>query len=170
MLRVMIRSAPDLVVSAPRTSAWEDAGRCRGGGPDVSLDLARHGFRRWRGRSGRSYLVSTHAIENCPDYSGAVVLAVCSTTSELVWVGEAGVGGDALRWALIGARRAGADEVHVHLLAADAAERCAAIADLAAAASLALPAAGGARDQPVDPSWRCQGTEEAAFEASAAGA
>jgi len=84
-------------------------------------------FRRWRGRSGRAYLVSVYPIDACPDYIDAVLLAVDSASRTCVWVGEAATGLAPLLGALA---RAGADELHVHLLAGDAAARAAAIRDL----------------------------------------
>lgn len=88
-------------------------------------------FRRWSGASGRSYLVSVFPIDECPDYVDALIIAVDSAHARRVWVGDSGEAGPALRQILAAARRQGADEVHVHLLAADAPARAAAVDDLA---------------------------------------
>jgi hypothetical protein len=87
-------------------------------------------FRRWLGTSGRSYLVSVYPIEECPDYVDAVLIAVDGASGACVWIGEAGKGGACLAATLAAAARAGASEVHVHLLAGDDAGRLAAIRDL----------------------------------------
>ncbi len=86
-------------------------------------------FRRWVGISGRSYLVSVYPIAQCPDYVDAVLIAV-DAGGACVWIGEAGQGGADLLAMLAAAERAGASEVHVHLLAGDPAARAAAIRDL----------------------------------------
>ena len=87
-------------------------------------------FLRWRGISGRDYVVSVYPIGKCPDYTDAVVIAVDSRSGSRVWVGESGAGGRALAEKLASAKRRGADEVHLHLLAATPQERQAAIGDL----------------------------------------
>jgi hypothetical protein len=88
-------------------------------------------FRRWSGASGRSYLVSVFPIDDCPDYVDAVIVAVDRDSARRVWVGDSGDAGPALRRVLAAAQRQGADEVHLHLLAQDAAARAAAVRDLA---------------------------------------
>ncbi len=87
-------------------------------------------FRRWRGASGGAYLVSVYPITECPDYVEAVLIAVEGSTGACVWIGEAGPGGEDLAETLRVAAEAGATEVHVHLLAGDAADRAAAIRDI----------------------------------------
>jgi len=87
-------------------------------------------FRRWRGRSGQGYVVSVYPIEACPDYIDAIALAVSGSSGRAVWIGETGDGGEAFRRNLLHAARAGASEVHIHLLADDARERRSAIEDL----------------------------------------
>ena len=104
-------------------------------------ELARQ-FRYWRGRSGRRYLFSIFPlpptrrdIADVPAFENAVLLAVA---------GGLGAGGtilaaiDADRWPdpgavlpLAEAVAGGADELHVHLLTCDAAERAAIRFDLA---------------------------------------
>jgi len=87
-------------------------------------------FRRWLGASGKSYLVSVYPIDDCPDYVDAVLIAVDGATGACAWIGEAGEGGAPLASILAAAAKAGATEVHVHLLAGDGAGRLAAIGDL----------------------------------------
>ena len=87
-------------------------------------------FRRWVGASGRSYLVSVYPISQCPDYVDAVAIAVEGRSGACVWIGETGEGGETLASTLRAVAEAGANEVHVHLLAGGAAERMAAIRDL----------------------------------------
>jgi hypothetical protein len=89
-------------------------------------------LRRWRGASGRDYLVSIYSLERCPDYSEAVLIAV-SAEGSAVWIGDTIGGGEALRQALADAAAAGAVEVHLHLLAADAASRLDVVRDLSEA-------------------------------------
>ncbi len=96
--------------------------------PRLSFSGSR--FLRWRGVSGRDYVVSVYPIGKCPDYTGAVVIAVDSRSGRRVWVGDSGGGGRALAEKLSAAKRQGADEAHLHLLAATAAGREEVIADL----------------------------------------
>jgi hypothetical protein len=91
------------------------------------------GFRRLKGASGRSYLVSVYPIDSCPDYVDAVVLAVARQAGadpSAVWIGDAGAGGDSFQAILSASAHAGANEVYVHLLASDAASRLVVIRDL----------------------------------------
>jgi hypothetical protein len=84
----------------------------------------------WRGRSGRRYVVGIHAFSEIgvEDLAGAVLIAVRRDGLGVARVidvacGETG-GGEAGRNAwLIAMRRRGAQEVHIHLLAADETER-----------------------------------------------
>ena len=87
-------------------------------------------FLRWRGVSGRDYVVSIYPIGRCPDYTDAVVVAVDSRSGSRVWVGDSGTGGRNLAERLAEAKRRGADEVHLHLLAATPQDRQEAIKDL----------------------------------------
>ncbi len=87
-------------------------------------------FRRWLGKSGRRYTVSTYPIADCPDYVDAVAIAVEAASGLCVWIGETGDGGPHLRHCLAAAAWAGADEVHVHLLADSPKARRAAVRDL----------------------------------------
>lgn len=120
MMQIAIRSrssSPDQRLCTPLAALGRDA------------PAAASRFRRWVGISGRSYLVSVYAIEQCPDYVDAVLIAV-DGNGDCVWIGEAGQGGDDLAATLAAAAGAGAREVHVHLLAGDPAARAAAIRDL----------------------------------------
>ncbi len=99
-------------------------------------------FRSWRGASGRRYIVSVYDAHGCPAYCEAVLIA-------------AAVGADGRRRALALAATgvfpepilsrvatslshiAERVEFHLHLLAASAAERRAALDDLCAAAPYA---------------------------------
>jgi hypothetical protein len=85
-------------------------------------------FHVWRGRSGRRYVVSAYAPDAVPDYVEAVLLAVVRTGEgpRLLACQAREAGGFA------GYDFAGADEVHLHLLAPDAAARAAMVADLVA--------------------------------------
>jgi hypothetical protein len=120
MHEILIRSRHETVIS----------NRCRPL-PGLAREAPRTAsrFRRWRGGSGSDYVVSVYPIERCPDYVDAVLIAV-SATGQPVWVGETAGGGDGLRRCLAGATLGGAREVHVHLLAPDAAERRRIVEDL----------------------------------------
>lgn len=126
----------------PRTAASAS------GSPSVSplaglagSDLSRR-FRRWCGASGRRHLFSVFPIvEPCPGdevprFADAVVLAVgrdTSGTARILAMDETGplpdLFYDSARFRA--AVAAGADEIHVHLLAGGAAERSALMRDLA---------------------------------------
>src|SRR5690349_17138978 len=71
-------------------------------------------FRRWRGLSGRNYVVSVYPIDHCPDYVDAVLIAVADHGRRIVWVGDSRSAGDQLALTLGRAALAGADEVHLH--------------------------------------------------------
>ena len=88
------------------------------GGPGLAL-------RAWRGRSGKRYVVSVYDLDEADsDYSGALLLAVsrdadgrrrlmeARESSDLAFTGYNG------RW-LAAMRDRGANELHVHLLAAN---------------------------------------------------
>jgi hypothetical protein len=83
----------------------------------------------WRGRSGQRYVVGIHGFSDIcvEDLAGAVLIAVRRDRMGIARVvdvacGEAG--GDAGREIWLDAMRGrGAQEVHIHLLAADEAER-----------------------------------------------
>lgn len=99
-------------------------------------------FRHWYGVSGRRYLFSVFAVhrtdwrEDCPAYGEAIVLAVARDRSgdrRILWVGQTGVLSDLLfdgDAALEAVLTAGANEVHMHLLAKDRASRDAIILDI----------------------------------------
>ncbi len=81
-------------------------------------------LRAWRGRSGRRYVVSVYPLDEADDgYAGALLLAVARDADgrrHLVAARESGstaVNGYNGQW-LTAAREHGANELHVHLLAA----------------------------------------------------
>jgi hypothetical protein len=104
--------------------------------PDAVASVAMARFRRWRGSSGRSYLVSVYPLAECPDYADAILLTVDAQGAP-VWVGETRGGGSTLRVVLATAEAAGASEAHLHLLAFSAADRFSVLQDLRAALGLA---------------------------------
>jgi len=127
MDRVSIRSVrgsgPGRVVSTPLSVLDAVA----------SVTMAR--FRRWRGSSGRSYLVSVYPLAECPDYADAILLTVDARGAP-VSMGETCGGGTTLRALLDTAAAAGASEAHLHLLALGAADRFSVLQDLRAAFGL----------------------------------
>jgi hypothetical protein len=102
-------------------------------------------FQSWRGLSGRRYICSVYPIDQvCPidqvhsiaepafECGRAVVLAVRQTMdgAEIVFIFQpAASGADFASWAAL-ARRCGAGQFHVHLLAETQAERDGVAADL----------------------------------------
>lgn len=98
----------------------------------LPLMVARHcglatRFQAWRGRSGRRYVVSVHALPGLPEFSEAVLLAVAlDGNGGLSLLGVRTSEQGLSEWPAL----AEADEVHVHLLARSAAERDEAAADL----------------------------------------
>jgi hypothetical protein len=103
------------------------------------FDFGATGFERfaaWRGKSGRRYVVSVYAIADCPDYEHAVALAIRREADggrHIVAAFDLGaVPLAVLRGAAFAAaRRAGASEVHLHLLAGSGRERLRVLDDLA---------------------------------------
>lgn len=115
--------------------------------PDMALaalagsDLVAR-FRHWRGASGQRYLFSVFAVANedalaqCPPYENAVMLAVARArdgSSRIVWAGQTGALPDLVFDGplLQDAVAAGANELHMHLLAKDQPARDAIVADIA---------------------------------------
>jgi hypothetical protein len=102
-------------------------------------------LRSWRGASGRRYICSVHALGEPPlfDFERAIVAAVRKGEDggSILFVFEPGLEAesDRLRRWTEEARRQGADEWHVHLLAGSPEERAFALRDLAPRA-LALAA------------------------------
>jgi hypothetical protein len=102
-------------------------------------------LRSWRGASGRRYICSVHAIGEPPlfDFERAIVAAVRKSEvgDAIVFVFQPGpeAESDNLRQWTEQARRQGAEEWHVHLLAGSPEEREFALRDLAPSA-LALAA------------------------------
>ena len=111
------------------TRAFEPA--CRpvkvGGGPGR--------FLAWHGRSGRRITVSVYHPDDCPDYEHVTAFAVRRAADggrRILLAVDLGafpslvLGGPLVR----GALDAGANEIHLHLLADTPAQRAAVIADL----------------------------------------
>jgi hypothetical protein len=108
---------------------------------DEALTVAREAgsslpLRAWRGRSGRRYVVSVYPLDEADDgYAGALLLAVARDPEgrrHLVAARESGaaaVSGYNGQW-LSAARERGANELHIHLLAASHAERRSTLDDL----------------------------------------
>ncbi len=92
-------------------------------------------FCAWRGHSGRRYVTSIYGFGDCPDYEHVVALAVKRETDGTRSV-VAGVDLGAFPIVALNgetmqtARAAGANEIHLHLLAETAVGRAAAIEDL----------------------------------------
>ena len=89
-------------------------------------------YRHWRGRSGRSYVFSVYAPEDCPPYEDAVVMVVARGKAlACVDLGP-------LPLSTLEALRRGCDgrdvEFQIHVLADRGADRRALIADLTPAA------------------------------------
>jgi hypothetical protein len=89
-------------------------------GVEGSLSLS-----SWRGRSGRRYVVGIHdfAELGVEDLAGAVLIAVRRDTLGIARVVDVACGESARATWLDAMKRRGAREVHIHLLAADEAER-----------------------------------------------
>ena len=96
--------------------------------------LARR-FSAWNGASGMRYIWSVFALDDCPAFADAVVLAVRSgwgDAREIVAAADTGpmpehmIGGALLDFV----RGCGANEWHVHLLCESPAARSAIVADL----------------------------------------
>ncbi len=84
-------------------------------------------YRHWRGRSGRSYVFSVYAPDDCPPYEDAVVMVVAQGRA------LACVDLGALPLTALEALRRGAGrdaEFQIHVLADRGADRRALIADL----------------------------------------
>ena len=108
---------------------------------DEALAVAREAgaalpLRAWRGRSGRRYVVSVYTLDEADDgYAGALLLAVARDAEgrrHLVAACESGaaaVSGYNGQW-LCAARERGANELHIHLLAASKSARRSTLDDL----------------------------------------
>lgn len=114
------------------------------GEPLAALDgdtLSPH-FCSWRGASGRRYIVSVYEPQACPAYCDAVLIAVAvgyDGRRRPLAFADTGVFPEPLLARTAKTLANGPDrlEFHLHLLAASAAERRAALDDLAAAAPYA---------------------------------
>lgn len=88
-------------------------------------------FHGWRGLSGRRYLTTVHRAESAPAYAGAVIVLARREddgTRVALWAGRSPASAEALARL---ARRKGAAEVHIHLIAEAEDARAAVAADLA---------------------------------------
>ena len=99
-------------------------------------------FCAWRGASGRRYIASVYEARACPAYCDAALIAVAAEPDgrrRIVALADTGVFPEPVvaRLAQTAAPFSGRLELHLHLLAATAAERRAALDDLAAAAPYA---------------------------------
>ncbi|MGD0639635.1 MAG: hypothetical protein ABSC22_02715 [Roseiarcus sp.] len=99
-------------------------------------------FRSWRGASGRRYIVSVYDARTCPAYCDAVLIAAAIDSRgrrRALAFADTGVFPEPIlsRVAASLSDRAERVEFHLHLLAASAAERRAALDDLSAAAPYA---------------------------------
>jgi hypothetical protein len=103
-------------------------------------------FHRWYGRSGTRYVTTVYAIDHdepaagLPDLGAAILIAVARRGAGRDIVGLVAVERDS-DWARATARlHPGADEWHVHLLAADRLTRGAVVADLGVTQQVAVVA------------------------------
>jgi len=99
-------------------------------------------FCAWRGASGRRYIASVYEARACPAYCDAALIAVVADPEgkrRIVALADTGAFPEPVvaRLAQTLASAAGRLEFHLHLLAETAAERRAALDDLAAAAPYA---------------------------------
>jgi hypothetical protein len=99
-------------------------------------------FCAWRGASGRRYIASVYPARACPAYCDAALIAVAVQSDgrrRIVALADTGPFPEPIvaRLAQTAAPFSGRLELHLHLLAETAAERRAALDDLAAAAPYA---------------------------------
>jgi hypothetical protein len=99
-------------------------------------------FCAWRGASGRRYIASVYEARACPAYCDAALIAVAADPDgrrRIVALADTGPFPEPVvaRFAQTLTPTVGRLELHLHLLAATAAERRAALDDLAAAAPYA---------------------------------
>lgn len=97
--------------------------------------IADERFCAWKGKSGTRYVASIYGFDDCPDYENVVALAVRRAADGSRTIIDGLDLGPFPLFALDGdiinrARAAGANEIHLHLLAETAAERQAALYDL----------------------------------------
>lgn len=98
----------------------------------LPLDLD---YRYWRGTSGKRYLHKIHSFAECPAFADANVIFVRREPDgarQALWIGQtSGIGGLPRRPGILKRMgELGANEVHVHLLAASQSERDAIERDL----------------------------------------
>jgi hypothetical protein len=97
-------------------------------------------FCAWRGASGRRYIASVYEARACPAYCDAALIAVAAEPGgrrRIVALADTGAFPEPVVARLARTPADGRLELHLHLLAATAAERRAALDDLAAAAPYA---------------------------------
>jgi hypothetical protein len=99
-------------------------------------------FCAWRGASGRRYIASVYEADACPAYCDAALIAVAAHADgrrRILALADTGVFPEPVVARLAETLRPQAErlEFHLHLLAASAAERRAALDDLAATAPYA---------------------------------
>ncbi len=99
-------------------------------------------FCAWRGASGRRYIASVYEADVCPAYCDAALIAVAAGADgrrRILALADTGVFPEPVVARLAETLRPLAErlEFHLHLLAANSAERRAALDDLAAAAPYA---------------------------------
>ena len=88
-------------------------------------------FRHWRGRSGRAYVFSVYAPQDCPAYENAVLMIAARRGGLLACVDLGPLPEAALsQWRGHYADRLDEVEFQIHVLSDRAAERAALIADL----------------------------------------
>lgn len=96
----------------------------------TGLDVAER-FNFWRGQSGRRYVFSVFRLEDHPPFEQAVAVLVQRKPHHrrrALWIGR--LAGEDWSSVLDLAVAADADEVHLHLLAADEPARLAVVKDL----------------------------------------
>ncbi len=109
--------------------------------PYTGSAASAHDFTFWRGATGTRYVHTIYSLIQCPELPAANVLLVHrheSGRTEVLHVTSVEHAAQSLNLAEIRytAARLGANEVHVHLLAATAAEREAIARDLAGAGEM----------------------------------
>ena len=112
----------------------------------VASGTLSHDFTFWRGASGARYVHTIYPLLECPDLPNANFLLIRrhpSGRSEVVHIGRLENGAPSLNLAEVrrSAATLGANEIHVHLLAASADERESIERDLSGAGELAISGA-----------------------------
>lgn len=89
----------------------------------------------WHGRSGRKYIHTVFSFADWPGHTDANILLVrrdARDDRQIIWAGQSGAVAGLLSdpGALAGAKQAGANEIHVHLLGEDMLMRQCIVEDL----------------------------------------